>query len=240
MLKQSVIANNADVGIAFDGDGDRTALVDSSGEVIWPDRLLMLLIQHILPKNPGRSVLFDVKSSGLLRRFITDLGGVPVMGPTGHSLMKKNMRTHNAIVGGEFSGHLYLNDNWFGFDDGLYVAVRLLESLSQSSQFSHEVFAQLPNEYSTAEITLASTEARKFEILQQLSGDAELLASAKVFRDDGLRLEFADSWGLVRASNTTPKLTLRFAGDSPEALKHVQLRIKEALARHAPELKSSF
>ncbi|MEN9464240.1 MAG: hypothetical protein RL217_421 [Pseudomonadota bacterium] len=240
VLKQSVIANNADVGIAFDGDGDRTALVDSSGEVIWPDRLLMLLIQHILPKNPGRSVLFDVKSSGLLRRFITDLGGVPVMGPTGHSLMKKNMRTHNAIVGGEFSGHLYLNDNWFGFDDGLYVAVRLLESLSQSSQFSHEVFAQLPNEYSTAEITLASTEARKFEILQQLSGDAELLASAKVFRDDGLRLEFADSWGLVRASNTTPKLTLRFAGDSPEALKHVQLRIKEALARHAPELKSSF
>lgn len=239
-LKQRVMDLQADVGIAFDGDGDRTALVDNQGEVIWPDRLLMLLIQHILPKNPGRKVLFDVKSSGLLRRFIAELGGVPVMGPTGHSLMKKNMRTHNAIIGGEFSGHLYLNDQWFGFDDGLYVAMRLLEALSQSALSSHEVFAQLPSEYSTAEITLDSSETRKFVILEQLAQDEVLLQGAQVFHEDGLRLEFADSWGLVRVSNTTPKLTLRFAGDSPEALQQVQQHIKSALQRQAPELTLSF
>ena len=239
-LQDAVKAHNADLGLAFDGDGDRVALVDNNGKIIWPDRLLMLLIEDILPRNPGRDVLYDVKSSRHLAPLISRHGGRPTMWKTGHSLMKRKMLELNAVVGGEFSGHFYIQDRWYGFDDGLYTAARLLEIISQKNQPADQLFAALPEDISTPEITIDSDDVRKFSLLQELSADSELTAGARVFNTDGLRIEFADGWGLIRPSNTTPKLTLRFAGNNAEAITRIQQRMKQALTRYAPELKVPF
>lgn len=239
-LQQRVVETGADLGLAFDGDGDRVVLVDNNGKIIWPDRLLMLLIDDILPRNPGRDVVFDIKSSRHLAPLISRLGGRPTMWKTGHSLMKARMQESNAVVGGEFSGHIYIQDRWYGFDDGLYAAARLLEILSQRTQPVSEVFAALPEDVSTAEITISTTEQRKFTLIDELAADSEFTAGARVFSTDGLRLEFASGWGLIRASNTTPKLTLRFAGNDQAAINTIQQRVKQALTRHAPELNVPF
>ncbi|WP_430460901.1 phosphomannomutase/phosphoglucomutase [Thalassolituus sp. LLYu03] len=239
-LQAAVTNSGADLGIAFDGDGDRVALVDNTGKIIWPDRLLMLLVEDILPRNPGRDVLFDVKSSRHLSTLISRHGGRPTMWKTGHSLMKRKMKETNAVVGGEFSGHFYIQDRWYGFDDGLYTAARLLELLSQRGQSVSEVFAALPEDTSTPEITIATTDQRKFSLMEQLAKDTELTAGARVFSVDGVRIEFANGWGLIRPSNTTPKLTLRFAGNDSAAIAQIQARMKQALTRHAPELNVPF
>ena len=162
------------------------------------------------------------------------------MWKTGHSLMKRKMLELNAVVGGEFSGHFYIQDRWYGFDDGLYTAARLLEIISQKNQPTDQLFAALPEDVSTPEITIDSDDVRKFSLLQELSADSELTAGARVFNTDGLRIEFADGWGLIRPSNTTPKLTLRFAGNNAEAITRIQQRMKQALTRYAPEIKVPF
>lgn len=239
-LQQAVAEHNADLGIAFDGDGDRVALVDNQGKIIWADRLLMLLIEDILPRHVGRDVLFDVKSSRHLSGLISRCGGRPTMWKTGHSLMKKKMRELNAIVGGEFSGHFYIQDRWYGFDDGLYTAARLLELISAQTLPCNQLFAQLPEDISTPEITLDTTDQRKFDIVNAMATDADLGNNARVFTTDGIRIEFADGWGLIRASNTTAKLTLRFAGNDQEAIARIQRRMKQALTRHAPEIEVPF
>lgn len=239
-LQQAVAEHKADLGIAFDGDGDRVALVDNQGKIIWPDRLLMLLIEDILPRNVGRDVLFDVKSSRHLSGLISRCGGRPTMWKTGHSLMKKKMRELNAVIGGEFSGHFYIQDRWYGFDDGLYAAARLLELISAQALPCDQLFAQLPEDISTAEITLDTTDQRKFDIVKAMATDADLGNNARVFTTDGIRIEFADGWGLIRASNTTAKLTLRFAGNDQEAITRIQRRMKQALTRHAPEIEVPF
>ncbi|WP_419812755.1 phosphomannomutase/phosphoglucomutase [Bacterioplanoides sp.] len=239
-LQKAVIEQQADLGLAFDGDGDRVALIDNQGKIIWPDRLLMLLIEDILPRNPGRDVIYDVKSSRHLAPLISRHGGRPTMWKTGHSLMKKRMKDSNAIVGGEFSGHFYIQDRWYGFDDGLYTAARLLELISFRNTSAAEQFAALPEDLSTPEITIATTDTRKFEILKTLSTDQQLTDGARVFTTDGLRIEFSDGWGLVRPSNTTPKLTLRFAGNDQQAITRIQQRMKQALTLHAPELQVPF
>lgn len=239
-LQQTVLKEQADLGLAFDGDGDRVALVDNQGKIIWPDRLLMLLIEDILPRNPGRDVIYDIKSSRHLATLISRHGGRPAMWKTGHSLMKRKMQETQAVVGGEFSGHLYIQDRWYGFDDGLYAAARLLEILSQRSLSCAEVFAALPEDISTPEITINTDDVRKFSILKSLSEDGQLTEGARVFTMDGLRIEFPDGWGLVRPSNTTPKLTLRFADNNEAAVARLQQRMKEALLRHAPDLNIPF
>nr|WP_286715685.1 phosphomannomutase/phosphoglucomutase [Thalassolituus sp. UBA2009] len=239
-LQDAVKAHNADLGLAFDGDGDRVALVDNNGKIIWPDRLLMLLVDDILPRNPGRDVIYDVKSSRHLASLISRHGGRPTMWKTGHSLMKRKMQELSAVVGGEFSGHFYIQDRWYGFDDGLYTAARLLEIISQRNLPADQLFAALPEDVSTPEITIDCDDVRKFSLLQELSADSELTAGARVFSTDGLRIEFAEGWGLIRPSNTTPKLTLRFAGNNAEAIARIQQRMKQALTRHAPELKVPF
>lgn len=239
-LQKAVVEQQADLGLAFDGDGDRVALVDNQGKIIWPDRLLMLLIEDILPRNPGRDVIYDVKSSRHLAPLISRHGGRPTMWKTGHSLMKKRMKDSNAIVGGEFSGHFYIQDRWYGFDDGLYTAARLLELISLRNISAAEQFAALPEDVSTPEITIATTDTRKFEILKTLSTDQQLTDGARVFTTDGLRIEFSDGWGLIRPSNTTPKLTLRFAGNDQQAIIKIQQRMKQALTLHAPELQVPF
>ena len=162
------------------------------------------------------------------------------MWKTGHSLMKKRMKATDAIIGGEFSGHFYIQDRWYGFDDGLYAAARLLEIISCHNGSTADLFARLPEDISTPEITINTTDARKFEILKTLSQDQQLTADARVFTIDGMRIEFQDGWGLIRASNTTPKLTLRFAGDDQAAIERIQQRMKQALTLHAPDLQVPF
>ncbi len=235
-LQQTVIEQQADLGLAFDGDADRIAVVDNFGTIIWPDKLLMFLLQEALPKHPRATVIYDVKSSGYIPTLVKLLGGTAIMTPTGHSIMKRKMKEHNALYGGEFSGHLYIKDRWYGFDDGLFAGVRILEVLSQQEQSSSAVFAQIPLEVSTPEITLNAGEVEKFAIIERLAADTHFLEGAEVHSVDGLRLEFADGWCLIRASNTTPKLTLRFAAQSKEMISHLKQHVKIALTQHAPSL----
>lgn len=239
-LRKTVLEQQADLGLAFDGDADRVALVDSAANIIWPDRLLMLLCQDVLPNNPEATVIYDVKSTGLLPQLVKKLGGRAVMTPTGHSIMKRELQQHQALLGGEFSGHLYIQHRWYGFDDGLYAAVRLLEVLSKTTDSSAAVFARIPEELSTPEITLDSCDEKKFSVITALQQHQPLLEGAQAFSVDGLRLQYAQAWGLIRASNTTPKLTLRFAGETEAAIAAVQQRFKEALAVVAPELVLTF
>lgn len=239
-LRATVLAEQADLGLAFDGDADRVALVDSQANIIWPDRLLMLLCQDVLPHHPQAKVIYDVKSTGYLPKLVRQLGGEPMMTATGHSIMKRELKRLGALLGGEFSGHLYIQHRWYGFDDGLYAAVRLLEVLTKFSASSAEVLATIPEEVSTPEITLDVDEQSKFAIIDALQNYQPLLAQAQVYTVDGLRLEFADGWGLIRASNTTPKLTLRFAGESAQAIANMQQQFKAALAVVAPKLALTF
>ena len=239
-LKNAILLHDADLGLAFDGDGDRVALLDNEGTIIWPDRLMMLLIEDILPRRPGSDVLFDVKSSRHLAPMINRLGGRPTMWKTGHSLMKRKLKELKGSVGGEFSGHFYIAERWYGFDDGLYAGARLLEILSARRESVADVFKALPEDVSTPEIALNTTEDRKFTLIDDLAKDEALISEGRVFNTDGLRIEFTDGWGLIRASNTTPRLTLRFAGDNEETILRIQTLMKQALTRHAPEIETPF
>lgn len=239
-LQQTVLERHADIGLAYDGDADRIAVVDNQGTIIWPDKLLMFLLQEALPRHPHATVIYDVKSSGYIPALVESLGGKAIMTPTGHSIMKRKMQQYDALYGGEFSGHLYINDRWYGFDDGLFAGVRILEVLSQHSQSSSDLFAQIPLEVSTPEITLAVGEQEKFAIIKRLSVDAEFLANAQeVHQVDGLRLEFAQGWCLIRASNTTPNLTLRFAAQTEAVIQTLKRHVQAALVRNAPLLSLS-
>jgi len=239
-LKNAVLIHGADLGFAFDGDGDRVLMIDNEGNIIWPDRMMMLLLEDILPRRPGADVLFDVKSSRHLAPLINRLGGRPTMWKTGHSVMKRKLKEVNAVIGGEFSGHFYIAERWYGFDDGLYTGARMLEILSTRNDSVANVCEALPEDVSTPELTITTTEAEKFSLIEALRTDADLTAEGRVFTVDGLRIEFSDGWGLVRASNTTPRLTLRFAGESEETVARIQALLKQALTRHAPEIQTPF
>jgi len=239
-LQNAVKEHKADIGIAYDGDGDRIGVVDELGNIILPDRLLMFLAKDIISRQPGADVIYDIKSSRRLNHFIAQFGGRPTMWKTGHSLMKAKMTELNAVLGGELSGHLYFRDRWYGFDDSLYASARLLELLSHQFETVSQIFAEFPDDITTAEITINTDEHRKFAIIQQLAAEPSLQHEARVSTIDGIRSDFKDGWGLVRASNTTPKLTLRFAGDDQQALDRIQHLYKEVLQRHAPELDLPF
>jgi len=239
-LQQAVKDNQADLGIALDGDGDRLGLVNEVGEVILPDRILMLLAKDIISRNPGCDVIYDIKSSRRLNHFISQFGGRPTMWKTGHTLMKLKMAEQKALLGGELSGHFYFRDRWYGFDDGLYAAARVMELISFGYNSVSELFREFPDDVSTAEITVDSDEHRKFEIITQIAGDARLQQGARVSTIDGIRSDFKDGWGLIRASNTTPRITMRFAGDDANALQRIQSLYKQVLLDHAPELQLPF
>jgi len=239
-LQNAVKEHKADLGIAFDGDGDRIGVIDELGNIILPDRLLMFLAKDIISRQPGSDVIYDIKSSRRLNHFISQFGGRPTMWKTGHSLMKAKMEELNAILGGELSGHIYFRDRWYGFDDSLYASARLLELLSHQFETVSQIFAEFPDDISTAEITINTDDQRKFAIIHQLAAEPSLQHDARVSLIDGIRSDFKDGWGLVRASNTTPKLTLRFAGDNQQALDRIQQLYKVALQRHAPELDIPF
>lgn len=238
-LIAAVKQHEADVGLAFDGDGDRLGVVDSQGKIIWPDRLLMLYARQLLKQHPGARVVYDVKSSRHLHRFIEQAGGRPLMWKAGHSLMKAKLKESGALLAGELSGHVFFNDRWYGFDDGLYAAVRLLEILSQDERPSHAVFAELPDALGTPEILVRMAEGEHHRLMEKLVREIDL-PEAQLILIDGVRAEFKDGWGLVRASNTTPCLSFRFEAQNEEALAHIQTLFKLQLSRFAPQLELPF
>jgi phosphomannomutase/phosphoglucomutase len=229
-LRTVVQAENADIGLAFDGDGDRLGVVTNSGEIIFPDKLLMLFAQDIVSRNPGADIIYDVKCSRHLNSLISDLGGRPIMWKTGHSHMKAKIKETGALLAGEFSGHICFGERWYGFDDALYSAVRLLEILGSESRTADEVFAQFPVTFSTPEIKITTTEAEKFEIMEQLEQQADF-GEGTITSIDGIRVDFADGWGLIRPSNTSPVLSLRFEADNAEALDRIQDEFQVQLSK---------
>lgn len=234
-----VAANNADIGIAFDGDGDRIGVVTAGGKNIFPDRLMMLYSKHVLTTNPGADIIFDVKCTRDLPALISSHGGRPLMCKTGHSFIKGKLKETGAALAGEMSGHIFFNDRWFGFDDAIYSAARLLEILSLEAGSSDDMFAEFPENPSTPEINIPVPDEAKFGLMEALKHSASF-PDANVITIDGLRVEFADSWGLVRASNTTPCLVARFEGKTPEALAAVQQKFQSLLQSVDPQLKIPF
>ena len=238
-LIASVRGHGADLGLAFDGDGDRLGVVDGDGTVIWPDRQMMLFAQDVLAGNPGAEIVFDVKCSSLLPALIERLGGRPVMSKTGHSFIKSRLRQTGAPLAGEMSGHIFFADRWYGFDDALYAAARLVRILMDRGEPAARVFAQFPAAKSTPELRMkvgAGGQARLVEPL--LAGDH--FPSAKKTTIDGLRVDFADGWGLVRASNTEPGLVLRFEGVDDDALERIKEEFARALLSVDPTLDLPF
>jgi phosphomannomutase/phosphoglucomutase len=229
----------ADLGLAFDGDGDRIGVVTASGEIIWPDKLLMLFARDIVGRNPGADIIFDVKCSRHLNSVISEYGGRPIMWKTGHSHIKAKLKETGALLGGEFSGHICFGERWYGFDDALYSAARLLEIIGGEAQTAEELFAEFPITFATPEIKIESTDDAKFGIVEQF-GAVTQFGDGTVTHIDGVRVDFADGWGLLRASNTSPMLTLRFEADGQEALQRIQEQFKKGLQAINGDLEVPF
>ncbi|MBK8509678.1 MAG: phosphomannomutase/phosphoglucomutase [Candidatus Competibacter sp.] len=228
-LQAAVLEHRADIGLAFDGDADRLGVVTDAGEIIWPDRVLMPLAEEVLAGHPGAGIVYDIKCSWHLTRLIEGLGGRPIPWKTGHSLIKAKMRETGALLGGEMSGHFVHADDWFGFDDAFYAAARLLRLLARQQRSSAEFFAAYPTGLNTPELRLEMAEGEPFDFMARLRERADFGSGARVIALDGLRVEFPHGWGLVRASNTTPSLTLRFEADDPDALLDIQNRFRRQL-----------
>ena len=238
-LVRAVKASGADLGLAFDGDGDRLGVVDSRGEVIWPDRQMMLYAADVLSRHPGAEIIFDVKCSRHLAREIEAHGGRALMWRTGHSLIKTKMKESGALLAGEMSGHIFFKERWYGFDDALYTAARLLEILAKRSEPTADVFAALPNAVSTPELRVELAEGEQFAFMERFLTQAAF-PDAEITTIDGLRADYDDGWGLVRASNTTPSLILRFEANSDTALKRIMTRFREVMLGVNPGLHLPF
>ncbi|MEW6611179.1 MAG: phosphomannomutase/phosphoglucomutase [Pseudomonadota bacterium] len=228
-----------DVGLAFDGDGDRLGVVAPGGEIIWPDRQLILLAQDVLSRNPGAPIIFDVKCTRYLPEAITAAGGQAMMWKTGHSVIKSKMQETQAPLAGEMSGHIFFKERWYGFDDGMYTGARLLEVLSKDSRSPKEVLTSLPKGYSTPELRLDTPEGRNFTLVDDLKRAAHF-PDAKIIDLDGIRVEFPDGWGLARASNTQPAVVMRFEADTPEALERIKNQFRKLLLQVEPGLDIPF
>ncbi|AJQ93130.1 phosphomannomutase/phosphoglucomutase [Gynuella sunshinyii] len=227
-LIKAVTETQADIGIAFDGDGDRLGIVSSSGKIIFADRLLMLFARDLLTRNNSATIIYDVKCSRHLHDMISGYGGQPVMWKSGHSLIKKKMRETNALLGGELSGHIFFKERWYGFDDGLYSAARLLEILQKTGQTIDELANTLPNDISTPEIPVSVDESSKFRIMERMARNA-VFSGGKMSTIDGVRVEFNDGWGVVRASNTGSNLICRFEATNAAAMARIQESFKQQL-----------
>lgn len=228
-LKAEVNKQGADLGLAFDGDGDRIGVISGSGNVIWPDRLMMLFSRDILSRNPGGKIIYDIKCSSNLDIAIKEAGGEPLMWKTGHSLIKGKMKETKALLAGEMSGHIFFKERWYGFDDALYSAARLLEILAAQAEKPDVIFSNLPDSVNTPELNIHMQEGEHFKFIEQLKGKAKDFSDAKITDIDGLRVDYAEGWGLVRASNTTPCLVLRFEGKTEKAMDDVQAKFREVL-----------
>jgi phosphomannomutase/phosphoglucomutase len=238
-LQRTVLENQADIGFAFDGDGDRLGVVDSAGKLIWPDRLLMYLAIDVLTREPGGDIIYDVKCTRHLANVVLSHGGRPLMWKSGHSMLKAKLKETHALLAGEFSGHIIFSERWYGFDDGLYAAVRLLETLALEDRDSAEVFAELPDSLATPEYKLPLPEGQSEKLMEALEKQPDIPA-ARIVKIDGLRIEFEQGWGLVRASHTSPALLFRFESDSPKGLAQVQEVFRELFAKVDTTLKLPF
>lgn len=238
-LIAAVKDNASELGLAFDGDGDRLGIVTQDGDIIYSDRQLMLLAADMLSRNPGASVIFDIKSSRNLFGWIRQHGGIPVIWKTGHSLIKAKMRETGALLGGEMTGHLFFVERWYGFDDGLYGGARLLEILSHTDDPSAALNA-LPDSISTPEIHIPTQEGENHALLTQLKQTASFPGALEVIAIDGLRVEYADGFGLARPSNTTPVIVLRFEAETEVALLRIQNDFRSMLQKAAPHLAIPF
>ncbi len=232
-----VRASGADLGLAFDGDGDRLGVVDAAGKIIWPDRQLMLYARDVLRRRPGEPVVYDVKCSMHLERVIAVAGGEPRMSRTGHSLIKATLRETGAPLAGEMSGHTFFAERWYGFDDGLYTGARLVEILAADGRPSAAVFAELPEGVSTPELKVAVAEGEQGAIMDALVTEAQRrFTDAAIHTIDGVRVEWPDGWGLIRASNTTPVLVVRFEADDEAGLARIRAAFEGLLAAVRPGL----
>jgi phosphomannomutase/phosphoglucomutase len=238
-LIEQLRSSNADIGLAFDGDGDRLGVVTPGGKIIWPDRQLILFARDVLRQIPGAHIIYDVKCSQTVGEEIRKAGGKPEMWKTGHSFIKARLRETGAELAGEMSGHIFFNDHWYGFDDGLYAAARLLHILANDGRPAEEIFASLPDTVNTPELGLEMEEGEHHVLMKELIENAEF-PNAQISLIDGLRVDFANGFGLVRASNTTPKLVLRFEADSEEHLESIMDSFRSLIHRARPGLTLTF
>jgi phosphomannomutase/phosphoglucomutase len=239
-LQASLRSGKAELGLAFDGDGDRLGVVTKNGKIIFPDRQLMLFAAEVLSRNPGAEIIFDVKCTRNLYAWIRKHGGKPLLWKTGHSLMKQKLRETGSPLAGEMSGHLFFKDRWYGFDDGLYTGARLLELLSKAGDPT-QVLEGLPDSISTPELNVSlEREGENHALIAQLQKSAKFEGATEVNTIDGLRVEYPDGFGLIRASNTTPVLVLRFEGDSDAAIARIKGDFKRVLLSAKPDARVPF
>ena len=228
-----------DVGLAFDGDGDRVGVIDNQGNLIWPDRQMILFSEDIIERNPGAHIIYDVKCSRLLPEAIKKANGKPEMWKTGHSFIKARIKETGALLGGEMSGHIFFKERWYGFDDALYAGARLLEILSKDDRSASDIFSEIPNSFNTPELNVQFAEGEHHKFIERFSAEATF-DNAELTTIDGVRADFPDGWGLVRASNTTPVLVIRFEGDTQLALERIQAIFREKMLALEPELSLPF
>jgi len=238
-VQKALAAGKGEIGLAFDGDGDRLGVVTKSGKIIYPDRQLMLFAADVLKRNPGAEVIFDVKSTRNLFAWIRRHGGRPLMWKTGHSFIKQKLQETGAPLAGEMSGHVFFKDRWYGFDDALYAGARLLEILSRERD-PGAVLEGLPDSVSTPELHLKLVEGENYALMDKLKATARFEGAREVINIDGLRVEYADGFGLARPSNTTPVVVLRFEADDAAALKRIQEDFRRAILAVKPEAKLPF
>ena len=234
-LSDKVLSEKANIGLAFDGDGDRLGVVDNKGKIIPQDKFLMLLAKDILKNSPQAKIIFDVKCTNRLKDVILGYGGKPIMSPTGHFHIKKMLRKTNAHLAGEMSGHIFFNDDWYGFDDAHYSGFRLIKILIENESELSELLGEFPDGFTTPEINLDVDEDKKFQIVDEFKKSASF-ENASVSMLDGLRVEYENGWGLLRASNTTPKLVLRFEGTSQKSLDDIIRKFDEEFQKVHPNL----
>ncbi len=238
-LQASVVHSGADFGVAYDGDGDRLTVVTAEGNIVRNDTLLMLFAQDVVSRNPGADVVFDVKCSRHLTQLVSKHGGRPILWKTGHAFMREKVAETGALLGGEFSGHIYFGERWYGFDDAIYTTARLAELMSSTGMDLSTLLSEYPETANTPEIRIPVAESDKFEVTRRLA-EAGDFSPGKVTNIDGVRVDYNDGWGLLRASNTTPALIARFEANDVDALERIKEQFRAQLKQAAPDLEPGF
>jgi phosphomannomutase/phosphoglucomutase len=238
-LIDAVRIMDADIGLALDGDADRLGVVTLAGDIIFPDRIMMLLAMDVLDRHPGATIIYDVKCTGHLADVIRQAGGNPVMYKTGHSLIKAKMKEIGSPFAGEMSGHFFFKDRWYGVDDGIYSAARLLEILAGAEAPPEAILNALPSSFSTPELKVQMKEGENFAFVEKFREVAQF-DGAQITTIDGIRADFTDGWGLVRGSNTTPVLILRFDAATEEALERIKTTFRTQMLAVKPDLELPF
>jgi phosphomannomutase/phosphoglucomutase len=235
-LISAVKKEKCDLGIAFDGDGDRCLIIDNKGVILWPDRQMMLYSQDILSRHKKSKIVYDVKSSKDLPIYIKENGGIPIMCRTGHSYIKMKMKEVDAMLGGEMSGHIFFKERWFGFDDGVYTGARMLEIISNQDKTSNELFSELPFSYTTPEINIIlDKDGFQHEFMEKFVKESRF-PNSEISTMDGLRADYKNGWGLIRASNTTPCLVMRFEADTEKELLMIKEKFVEEVYKIDPKI----